>query len=155
MKPTILVVDDQPGTRQLLRNVLEREGYRVVEASDEGDAWWAIQRCDQALELALIDVDLPGRDGRCVADHLQLLQPLPVIFMSGHDRNVLLAEGRLQRDASWLAKPFRLSEVRETVRRELRAGHHEHRVNAMQPGSSSAGSVPEWPTGAEPAAHTA
>ena len=121
MTPTILVVDDQPGTRQLLRNVLEREGYRVVEAADEGDAWWALQQCDHALGLALIDIDLPGRDGRCVADHLRLLQPLPVIFMSGHDREALLADGRLQPEAPWLAKPFTLSEVRKTVRIELRS----------------------------------
>lgn len=119
MKPTILVVDDQPGTRQLLRNVLERDGYRVVEAADEGDAWWAVQGCEQAPRLALIDVDLPGRDGRCVAEHLQLLQPLRVILMSGHDRDALLADGRLQPGVPWLAKPFSLSEVRETVRREL------------------------------------
>ncbi len=131
MKPTILVVDDQPGTRHLLRNVLEREGYRVVEASDEGDAWWAIQQCDQALQLALIDIDLPGRDGRCVADHLQLLQPFRVIFMSGHDRNALLADGRLQQDASWLSKPFRLSDVRETVRRELHSTNENHRAETL------------------------
>jgi two-component system aerobic respiration control protein ArcA len=131
MKPTILVVDDQPGTRHLLRNVLEREGYRVVEASDEGDAWWAIQQCDHALQLALIDIDLPGRDGRCVADHLRLLQPFRVIFMSGHDRNALLADGRLQQDACWLSKPFRLSDVRETVRRELHSTNENHRAETL------------------------
>lgn len=131
MKPTILVVDDQPGTRQLLRNVLEREGYGVVEAADEGDAWWAMQQCAQAPRLALIDVDLPGRDGRRVADHLQLLQPLRVIFMSGHDKDALLADGRLQPDASWLAKPFRLSEVRETVRRELVCGASSHATEQL------------------------
>lgn len=119
MKPTILVVDDQPGTRRLLRNVLEADGYAVVEAADEPGAWRAVQGCDESLGLAIIDVDLPGLNGRYVADHLQMLRPLPVVFMSGHSLNALVANGQMQPDAPWLAKPFRLSEVRQTVGREL------------------------------------
>jgi CheY-like chemotaxis protein len=119
MKPTVLIVDDQPGTRRLLRNVLEGDGYAVIEAGDEAGAWRAVQGCDQSLGLALIDVDLPGLNGRYVADHLQLLRPLPVVFMSGHTKTALMADGRLERGAAWLAKPFRLRDVREAVGREL------------------------------------
>ena len=117
MKPTILVIDDQPGTRRLLRNVLEADGYAVVEASDESSAWIAVQ--SHSVMLALVDVDLPGVCGRNVADRLQMLRPVQVVLMSGHDHGRLLVEGRVEAGAPFLAKPFKLGEVRETVGREL------------------------------------
>jgi CheY-like chemotaxis protein len=119
MKPTILIVDDQPGTRRLLRNVLEADGYAVVEAADEPGAWRAVVGCDESLGLALIDVDLPGLKGRYVAEHLQMLRPLPVVFMSGHSHDALVAGGEITAGTPWLAKPFRLSDVRQAVGREL------------------------------------
>lgn len=115
MRPTILVVDDQPGTRRLVRNVLERDGYSVLEAADEASAWHAVHRCVQPISLALIDVDLQGLSGRSVAEHLQMLGPLRVLFMSGHRPDVLVADGQLAPGAPLLSKPFRVGQLLEAV----------------------------------------
>ena len=122
MKTKILVVDDQPGTRRLLRNLLEREGFSVVEAEDEPSAWQVMHEEPEGVSLALIDVDLPGLGGRFVADHIQMIHPLRVLFMSGHDPAALRADGHVPADAPLLCKPFTLSEVRGAVTKELGPG---------------------------------
>lgn len=119
MRPTILVVDDQPGTRRLVRNVLERDGYAVLEAADEPSAWRAVHRSEQPVSLALIDVDLPGLSGRYVAEHLQMLAPLRVLFMSGHRADSLVADGHLQPGTPLLSKPFRVGQLLDAVGTEL------------------------------------
>ena len=54
MNKTILVVDDQPPTRRFLRSVLEREGYRVIEAEDDASAWDAVRNQAAPICLAMI-----------------------------------------------------------------------------------------------------
>jgi CheY-like chemotaxis protein len=115
MRQTILVVDDQPGTRRLVRNILERDGYAVVEAEDGPSACRAMHQRDDMVSLALIDVDLPGAKGREVAEHLQMLAPLRVLFMSGHRFDELIAGGQLAPDAPLLAKPFKVAELLRAV----------------------------------------
>jgi CheY-like chemotaxis protein len=115
MRQTILVVDDQPGTRRFVRNILERDGYSVVEAEDGPSALRAMHQRDDIVSLALIDVDLPGAKGREVAEHLQMLAPLAVLFMSGHRSAELIADGQLAADAPLLPKPFRIGELLQAV----------------------------------------
>ena len=119
MRHTILLVDDQPGTRRLVRNILERDGYDVVEAEDGPSAWRAMHQRDDLVSLALIDVDLPGPTGRQVAEHLQLLAPLRILFMSGHRAASLVADGHLAPGAPLLPKPFKVGELLDAVGRKL------------------------------------
>ena len=119
MKHTILVVEDQPGTRRLLRNILERDGYTVVEAEDGPSAWRAMHQRDDLVSLALIDIDLPGPGGREVAEHLQMVTPLRVLFMSGHEPQRLISGGQLAADAPLLPKPFQVSQVLEAIGRRV------------------------------------
>lgn len=115
MKKTILVVDDQPGTRKFLKNVLQREGYDVIEAESESSVWHAVRSHDTAVSLALIDVELPGLSGRFVADSLRTRSHLPVVFMSDNDRETLVATGRIDEAASLLRKPFTIDGVLKDV----------------------------------------
>ena len=119
MRQTILVVDDQPGTRRLVRNILERDGYSVVEAEDGPSAWRALHHRDDLVSLALIDVDLPGPKGRQVAEHLQMLTPLKVLFMSGHTPDSLILQGELAADAPLLPKPFKIGDLLTAVESRL------------------------------------
>jgi CheY-like chemotaxis protein len=118
-KQTILVVDDQPPTRRFLRRVLEREGYRVIEAEDDGSAWDAVQKHDAPICLAMIDVNLPGLKGRHVANNLRSFGPLPVVFMTGYSAADLIAEGSLEEGAPLIEKPFTVSGVMEVIIRLL------------------------------------
>ena len=120
MKKTILVVDDQPPTRRFLRSVLEREGYRVIEAEDEASAYEAVRKEETPITLAMIDVNLPGLKGRHVANNLRSFGPLPVVFMTGDSAPNLIAEGSLEEGAPLIEKPFTVSGVMEAINRALK-----------------------------------
>ncbi len=119
MKKTILVVDDQPPTRRFLRSVLEREGYRVIEAEDDASAWDAVRNQQSPICLAMIDVNLPGLKGRHVANNLRSFGPLPVVFMTGDSAPNLIAEGSLEEGAPLIEKPFTVSGVMKAINRVL------------------------------------
>jgi type II secretory ATPase GspE/PulE/Tfp pilus assembly ATPase PilB-like protein/CheY-like chemotaxis protein len=81
----ILVADDDPQMRRLIRNVLQREGFEVVEAVDGLDA---LDRLEQeAVALVLLDVDMPRLDGLGVLEELRAQMrtaSLPVIILTAH-----------------------------------------------------------------------
>ena len=116
MKKTVLVVDDQPGTRKLLRNVLEASGYDVIEAEDETAAFSAVRTHRSRIGLALIDVELLGvASGPYLAVGLRTLLEAPMIFMSGHERETLISTHHLQASAAFVQKPFRLQEMLQAI----------------------------------------
>jgi two-component system KDP operon response regulator KdpE len=119
MKKTILVVDDQPPTRRFLRSVLEREGYRVIEAEDDASAEDAVRNHEGPISLAMIDVNLPGLKGRHVANNLRSFGPLPVVFMTGDSAPNLIAEGSLEEGAPLIEKPFTVNSVMEAINHAL------------------------------------
>ena len=76
------------------------------------------------VALALIDVELPGSGGHQVSRLLQSLDQVPVLFMSGYDRDSLVAEGRLDSSAEMLSKPFSVSKLLGAVHQRLDAIRH-------------------------------
>ena len=112
----ILGVDDQPGTRRLVRNLLDSTGHRVVEASDEQSAWNAIRTLKSEVGLAIIDVELMGGiSGPYLALGFKSFVDVPVILMSGHPRDALIATHHLQASVPFVQKPFTLREMMATV----------------------------------------
>ena len=83
MKPTILIVDDEPGVRSALGGVLRDEGY-VVEAVDSGEA--CLDRVTRTTyDVIVLDVWLPGIDGLATLDRLKERRvDSPVVMISGH-----------------------------------------------------------------------
>jgi type IV pilus assembly protein PilB len=81
----VLVADDDPQMRRLIRNVLQREGFEVVEAEDGLDA---LERLEQeTVSLVLLDVDMPRLDGLGVLEELRAQMrtaSLPVIILTAH-----------------------------------------------------------------------
>lgn len=120
-RKTVLVVDDQPHTRAFIRAVLERQGCHVLEAGDEATAWQAVQDATAPVALALIDVELPGLGGSDVSQILQTLRPVPVLFMSGYEREGLVADGKLEASAEMLSKPFTVTGLIAAVEARLAA----------------------------------
>ncbi len=83
LKPRILVADDDEGLRQLLRLILQREGFDVVEAANGEQA--LARAADSDPELILLDVMMPGMDGYTVCRELKRDRRtggVPVIFFS-------------------------------------------------------------------------
>ncbi len=113
----VLVVDDEAGIRGLVRRILERESYHVIEAEEAAEAIELVRREHPSIDLLVTDIDLPGRSGRELADLLAEMYPsLRVLFVSGFTDE---AEGRthsLPAGAIVLQKPFTLASLMRRVR---------------------------------------
>jgi CheY-like chemotaxis protein len=103
---TILVVDDDQWVRVLTRDVLAREGYRVLEAADGQDAIRVAAEHPGPIHLLLADVVMPGMNGcELAAGLLRLLPGMKVLFMSAYDRDFLVTHG-LNPIGPVITKPF-------------------------------------------------
>jgi len=121
----ILVVDDEPMIRALARRALELYGYEVFEAED-GEAALAVMRsgAGERVDLAVLDVVMPGMDGRELGELLRRQQPrIGVLYISGHTGDELAQRLLLDASVPFLQKPFPPDELVERVQEilELRA----------------------------------
>src|SRR5690349_15768246 len=81
MKNQVLVVDDDTSVRESLKRLLTRAGYEVIVA---GDGQEAIGRCSAEIDLLILDLNLPIKDGWEIFDELTRRNPgLPVIIITG------------------------------------------------------------------------
>jgi PAS domain S-box-containing protein len=104
---TILVVEDEPAVRRLVRTVLEDGGYRIREAANGREALEYMERGAGRVDLILTDVVMPDVTGpELVARLAPLEQALPVLFMSGYADTQLLSRGLDQSTIGVLRKPF-------------------------------------------------
>src|SRR3970282_782901 len=116
---TILVVDDSPQIRTLVRDVLEMHGYRVFEAPSAREALEIAGRPGVHLDLLLTDIEMPEMNGRELADALRTRQPgLKVVFVSGYGSDELTRHG-VAPGAALLQKPFGPKVLARTVREIL------------------------------------
>ena len=115
---TVLLVEDDADVRRVGAEMLRDLGYSVIEAED-ADAGLAVIESDEAFDLLLTDVVMPGTiTSREMAMRAQERRPrLPVLFASGYSRDAIVHDGRLDRGIQLLSKPY----GRETLARRLRA----------------------------------
>jgi CheY-like chemotaxis protein len=108
---TILVVDDEDALRAVVARILQREGYRVLQASGGNEALELIERLGPP-DLLLTDVRMPGLNGVGLAQALQARYPtVPIIFMSGYSSEELARLGTPITTARLLSKPFAPGEL--------------------------------------------
>jgi PAS domain S-box-containing protein len=117
---TILLVEDDAHVRALMRTILGRDGYRVLDAATSADALAASARCEGPIHLLLTDVILPGGSGRELSERLTLQRPeTRVIFMSGYTEDAIERHGALPQHATFIQKPLMprplLAKIREVL----------------------------------------
>jgi len=119
----ILVADDDPVGRELIREILESQGYQVTEAGDGADALAAIQA--NAPDLVLLDIQMPVLDGFGVIQALrrdERFQALTVLALTAFamrgDREKAMAAGF----DGYIAKPINVPVFRELIRQALGQG---------------------------------
>jgi DNA-binding NtrC family response regulator len=118
--PTLLVADDDPVARELLVEVLTREGYRVRAAAGGMECLQIAQ--SEPLDLALIDLRMPDLDGLQVLKQLASIQPgLPVLILTAFASIDTAIEAIRAGAYDYLSKPFRMGEINVVVRRALEA----------------------------------
>ena len=117
---TILYAEDETGVRTVATAVLERQGYRVLEAANGESALSISQVFPGEIDLLLTDVVMPGMSGRELAETIRRLRPgIRVVFASGYSNDeALLGDVRANPEA-FLQKPFSAHELLHRVRHAL------------------------------------
>jgi len=117
---TILLVEDEGNLRQLTRQYLETQGYKILEAADGAAALQIVHSHKGVIHLLLTDVVMPGMNGRELAVRIVAQRPdIRVLYMSGYTENVIGENGRLDAGVNLLQKPFTLPALKQRVREVL------------------------------------
>ncbi len=112
---TILVVEDDDNVRQLLIDIFEDAGYRVLHATD-GPSGLAVLESDAEIDLLVTDVGLPKMNGRQMVDAGRLKRPaLRILFMTGYAELASAADGFLGEDMQMITKPFSVEAIANRV----------------------------------------
>ncbi|HEY1758221.1 MAG TPA: response regulator [Bryobacteraceae bacterium] len=107
---TVLVVEDEPGIRGLVRKILKRERFDVIEAGRAEEALQTASPHGAPIGLLLTDVMLPGMGGRELAEMYKAAQPnLKVVYISGFTDDESVRAGEFPPGSMFLQKPFTLS----------------------------------------------
>jgi signal transduction histidine kinase len=135
---TILLAEDEPSVRTLVRDELRKLGYKVVEAKNGVEACLLATQQAESFQLLLTDVVMPGMGGRELAQHLSVINPeLRTLFMSGYMDDVGIMAGQEEGTTSFLQKPFTPEVLASSVRNLLDA-----RMPSDKPGDPPSTSKP-------------
>jgi two-component system response regulator (stage 0 sporulation protein F) len=119
-KGKILVIDDQPGMRKLLQQVLTEAGYQTEAACDGKDGLAKVKA--EQPELILVDMKMPGMTGLEFVESIRAGELFtPVVLMTAYNDFELLKRAKKAGVDRWLIKPFNMDELLELVA-ELTAG---------------------------------
>lgn len=117
---TILLVEDNEAVRELLRSILQGNGYTVLVAGDGGAALQIGEQHQSPIHLLISDVVMPGMDGRELASRLVALHlGMKVLFISGYTDDAVLRHGIHEQDIPFLQKPIAVDALLRKVREVL------------------------------------
>ena len=116
----ILVAEDEPDVRKLVRDALEQFGYTVLPAADGYEALRILEQHSDPVHLLLTDVIMPLMSGRELAKRVQSVKPATkVMYMSGYTDDTLAFHGSPQLHTGFIQKPFTVTVLAERVRKVL------------------------------------
>ncbi len=105
--PSILVVDDSPASRAVLREKLANQHVNIAEAEDGAIAWQRL--ADGSIDLAIVDLNMPNLDGYallgCIRGHLRT-RHMPVVVLTGSEDRSSMEKSLVQGATSYLIKPL-------------------------------------------------
>jgi DNA-binding response OmpR family regulator len=114
MTSTVLLAEDDTNSRKVYRQALEKEGYRVIDVSDGESALRALK--GESVDVLLTDVWMPGVDGIELIARAREIQPdLRAVVMTGEKTSETVLGAFRNKACDFLTKPFRLSELIETI----------------------------------------
>jgi len=117
------VVEDDEMVRTLVRETLEREGYKLLEAPGPLEARVVAEHFKGPIQLMITDVVMPKVSGRELAGQINAVRPdMKILYMSGYTDNAIIASGILHKEVAFLQKPFTPAALTEKVREVLESG---------------------------------
>ena len=126
---TILLVEDDEMVRNLVRETLEREGYRLMDASDPLEARQSAEDYPGAIQLLITDLIMPKLSGRELAEQIISRRPdMKVLYMSGYTDQAIMEIGLSDGEISFLQKPFTPTALVQKVREVLENGSKTRRA---------------------------
>lgn len=119
-RETVLLAEDDRFVRMLTKHILIKYGYTVIEAVDGEDALNKFRDNLDVIELLLLDVIMPKKNGRQIFDEAVKIKPdIKVVFMSGHTYDVITKEGGFSEEIPLISKPLTPGELLVKVREVL------------------------------------
>ena len=117
----ILLVEDDQATREVVRRMLEKRGYRVDEAASGAEGIQLMQAHDE-IELVITDLMLPGIDGATLAARLREINPtIPILMMSGYSEHEIATRNLHQGNERFIEKPFTTAAMVRAVHESIAA----------------------------------
>jgi DNA-binding response OmpR family regulator len=128
---TILVVDDDPNSRDIAARLVELEGFRTKRAEGGEECLRIVET--EAIDLILLDVMMPGMDGFEVCAALrQAGINIPIILLTAKDDVDTRAEGMRQGVSEFLTKPINRAELVARIRAQLHILELNRRLEAVE-----------------------
>lgn len=119
---TILLVEDEDMIRETTREIIEMNGYKVLEARHGGEALLISERYEDLIDLMVTDVVMPQMSGPELAERLAGLRPeMRVIYMSGYTENAIVHHDGWSGEVAFLQKPFTRDALAHKIRDVLDA----------------------------------
>jgi two-component system, OmpR family, response regulator len=118
-RPRILLIEDDPEIRQMLRDYLQREGFRV----DVGDGGAALDRFRASIgepDLVVLDIMLPGEDGLSICRRIRASARVPILMLTARGEDIDRIVGLEMGADDYLPKPFNPRELVARIRAILR-----------------------------------
>lgn len=134
MAYTILIADDEEKIRELLRLYLEKDGYQVLEAADGQSALSLLEK--EQIDMALLDVMMPGMDGYHVLKRLREYSNIPVMILSAKNQDADKILGLDLGADDYLAKPFNpmeaMARINSNIRRFYSLGAKSEKLKQLE-----------------------
>jgi PAS domain S-box-containing protein len=114
---TVLVAEDDADVRELIKEVLDSFGYKVIEAQDGEDAVKVYNENKDKVQLLILDVIMPKKNGKDVYDEIRQIRPhIRAIFTSGYNEDVIHKKGILEGGLDFISKPISIDTLLRKVR---------------------------------------
>ncbi len=120
---TILVVDDNEDTREVIVSMLEALGYKLLEANSSQKALEIVQSNIDTIHLVLSDVVMPKTNGpKMIEQILKVIPGIKVIFMSGYAEDEIVHDdvfNILNKKTAFIKKPFEIKAINRIIRQQF------------------------------------
>jgi DNA-binding response OmpR family regulator len=128
--PRVLIVDDDPVIRELLASYLQRDGFVVhcAETAEQAEA----HLLQQPVDLLMLDIRLPGKDGLTLTRELRVRSEVGIILITGRDDEIDRIVGLECGADDYLAKPFNPRELMSRAKNLVRRVRHAQALSAAE-----------------------